>query len=196
VDLIRKITGLTLNTITTAVHFRLLSELRVETFCTASADDSVICGRILFEGIGMPSGLVKPHVFLLIVFATISAAFGQDITKGSIAGVVRDATGASVPNVTVHLKSTSGDRTTTTDGSGTYTFLNLIPSRGYAISVAQPGFETTSLNNIAVEVNQRTTADLTLQVGQSTVRVDVEGSAAQAIDLASTATGAVLDSSL
>jgi hypothetical protein len=127
----------------TPVHFRLLSDLRVETLCT---DPALRFGGPVLEfsskGYKMLFGTVKPHVFLLIVFATISVIFAQDITKGSIAGVVRDATGAAVPNVTVRLKSPSGDHTTTTDGSGTYTFLNLIPSRGYSVSVEQPGFET------------------------------------------------------
>ena len=49
----------------------------------------------------------------------------QDITKGSISGVVHDATGAVVQGATVKLKSPNGDRSTTSDSVGGYTFANL-----------------------------------------------------------------------
>ena len=56
----------------------------------------------------------------------------QDITKGSIAGIVRDASGAVVPGATVKLTSPYGDRDTTTNAAGEYGFLNLVVGPGYS----------------------------------------------------------------
>src|SRR5438477_12560752 len=53
-------------------------------------------------------------IFLALAFWG-GAGKSQDITKGSISGVVRDASGAVVSGVRVHLSSPNGDRETTTD---------------------------------------------------------------------------------
>ena len=66
----------------------------------------------------------------------------QDITKGSILGMVQDPTGAVIPGATVKLTSPYGDRSTTTDQAGQYAFHNLVVGTGYAVSVSQPGFST------------------------------------------------------
>ena len=83
---------------------------------------------------------IKYLVLLLVGVLAASALLGQDITKGSIAGVVRDASGAVIPNVTVRLDSPYGDRQTTTSGNGEYLFSNLVVGSGYAVLVDQPGF--------------------------------------------------------
>src|SRR5713226_4628594 len=82
----------------------------------------------------------------------IVPAFGQDITKGSIAGVVRDATGAVIPNVEVRLKSPYGDRMTTTGSAGDYQFPNLVVGPGYEVSVDKAGFAPAKVSDITVRV--------------------------------------------
>jgi hypothetical protein len=47
--------------------------------------------------------IMRVAPLLLLLFVVVLQ--GQDITKGTIAGVVRDPTGAVVPNVTVKLTS-------------------------------------------------------------------------------------------
>ncbi len=126
----------------------------------------------------------------------IVPAFSQDITKGSIAGVVRDATGAVIPNVEVKLKSPHGDRTTSTGSAGDYQFPNLVVGPGYEVSVERAGFAPAKVSDIAVRVNFRTTVDLTLQVGAVTATVEVASLATETIDLASTTVGASLPETL
>src|SRR6266496_2526261 len=101
---------------------------------------------------------------LLAPLTFIQKAMAQDITKGSIAGVVRDASGSVVVGAKVDVSGQFGSRSTTTDSSGNYVFSNLQVGSGYLISVAQAGFSEARASNLTVGVNQRTTVDLTLQI--------------------------------
>ena len=76
--------------------------------------------------------MIKTLLLVLVVLVSLSA---QDITKGSIAGVVRDATGAVVPGATVKLTSPYGDRTTTTTSEGAYSSQSLVVGSGYNLAV-------------------------------------------------------------
>src|SRR5712692_653924 len=139
--------------------------------------------------------------FRILPLAVLTAlllvpAWGQDITKGSIAGVVRDATGAVIPNTEVRMRSPYGDRTTTTGSLGDYQFPNLVVGPGYEVSVDKAGFAPAKVSDIAVRVNFRTTVDLTLQVGAVTATVEVASIATETIDLASTTVGASLPETL
>ncbi len=125
-----------------------------------------------------------------------SLALAQDITKGSIAGVIRDASGAVAPNVAVQLTSPFGDRSTNTDSAGTYSFQNLMPGGGYVVTAAPPGFATAKIQNVVVAINRQTTVDITLEVGKASETVNVEGGAAATIDLSSTSVGATLNESV
>src|SRR5712692_590953 len=139
---------------------------------------------------------IRRCLFLVLaVFALVSLQ-AQDITKGSIAGVVRDASGAVVVNARVTLISPFGERTTTTNAAGEYTFPNLVVGSGYAVSVSQSGFSTAKYPNLTVGVNQRTTADVMLQVGTTTTTVDVVSVATETIDLVTTTIGGNIDESL
>jgi hypothetical protein len=128
----------------------------------------------------------------LFAFASLQA---QDITKGSIAGAVRDATGAVVPGAPVKLTSPYGDHDTTTNEAGQYSFHNLTPGSGYAISVAQTGFSTATVGSLSVGINQTLTVDISLEVGTAAQSVEVSA-ATTAIDLNSTSAGATLDENL
>ncbi len=120
----------------------------------------------------------------------------QDITKGSIAGVVRDPTGAVVPNATVKLESPNGNRETKTGSAGDYMFSSLVPGPGYVVSVNQPGFSAARLPNLTVSINQRTTADITLSVGTAATTVEVTSGAVETIDTTSTTVGANIPESV
>jgi hypothetical protein len=77
---------------------------------------------------------------LLLALLALTCLQAQDITKGSISGVVRDPSGAVVPGAPVKLSSPYGDRTTTTNSAGAYSFQNLVVGTGYSVTVSQPGF--------------------------------------------------------
>jgi len=133
---------------------------------------------------------------LLAACLGLAALQGQDITKGSIAGVVRDPSGAVIPGAAVTLSSPNGNRTATTDAVGGYTFSNLTAGSGYGVSVRVQGFVPTQARNLTVGVNRQTTQDFTLQVGRAAQQVEVVGGGEATIDMASTTTGGTLDQSL
>ncbi|HEY7303770.1 MAG TPA: TonB-dependent receptor [Bryobacteraceae bacterium] len=132
---------------------------------------------------------------VLLILGLCGRVTGQDVTKGSIAGVVHDASGAVVSGAAVKLTSPFGDRTTTTSSIGEYSFLNLVVGDGYNLSVEQPGFAKAMASNLTVSVNHQTTFDFTLQVGTATQAVEVVETAV-AIDTSSTTIGANIDESL
>lgn len=139
--------------------------------------------------------LLKVSVLLLCILGLVSVQ-AQDITRGSIAGIIRDASGAVVPNATVTLESPSGAHATTTDNAGGYAFMSLTAGSGYNLKVSVQGFVPAQARDVVVGVNRQTTQDFTLQVGQTTQQVEVVATGAAAIDMSSTTTGGVLDSSL
>src|SRR5262249_55401045 len=77
------------------------------------------------------------------------AAFAQT-SSGTIAGEVKDTTGAAIPGVTVEASSPAlieKVRTVVTDGSGQYKIVDLRPGT-YTVTFALPGFGTVKREGI------------------------------------------------
>src|SRR5271155_4749933 len=83
---------------------------------------------------------------------TALPVFGQGVETGSIAGTVKDATGAVISGATVAVKSlaTGLERTATTGSIGQYQIQSLIPGN-YRVTISSAKFET-----------YRTTAEVTV----------------------------------
>ena len=83
---------------------------------------------------------------LVVVFFVVflpAVAWAQSET-GSIAGVVRDASGAVLPGVTVEAASPAlieKVRSVVTDGQGLYRIVDLRPG-AYTVTFTLPGFST------------------------------------------------------
>ena len=103
-----------------------------------------------------------------------SAAWAQRDT-GSIAGTVKDPSGAVVPGakVTVTNVNTGAQFVTRTDPSGEYVASPLLIGR-YRVAVAKPGFKTTVVGPFAIQIQQRAEVDVTLQVGQAIQTIQVQ----------------------
>jgi hypothetical protein len=116
-----------------------------------------------------------------VVWAVHPASLAGQVLYGSIVGSVTDPTGAVIPNakITATNTGTSQVRTDTTDGQGRYNLTNLVPGT-YTVSATATGFRELNQSNVAVTPTTVTRADLALQVGQSTEKVDVS---AQAVTL-------------
>ena len=115
-------------------------------------------------------------------------------TLGGITGEVTDASGGVIPNVTVTVvdEQTSLTRTTTTNGSGTYQFVNL-PIGTYTITYKAEGFDVQKTQHITVQANRTATVNAALKVGQTTTTVEVE--ATPLMNAVDTTNGYVLDTS-
>ena len=104
-------------------------------------------------------------------------AYSQTITTGDVAGVVKDASGAVVPNATITLKNAeTGDvRTVVTGASGDYR-LDLLKPGQYEISAASTGMKT-NLQRFTVLVGQVAEMNMTLNVSATQSVVTVEATA-------------------
>src|SRR5215471_9057397 len=111
-------------------------------------------------------------VFLLI--AAASSGYGQ-ISQSALEGAVKDNSGASIPGATVTLrnKGTTATRTALSDASGQYSFPNLDPAE-YTLSAAFKGFRTLVIASVTLHTGERSTVDLTLQLGDTTQEVTVD----------------------
>ncbi|TAM78963.1 MAG: hypothetical protein EPN47_19830 [Acidobacteria bacterium] len=118
--------------------------------------------------------IILPFLLLaIIIFPAGSKA--QQVATATINGTVTDATGAVVPSAKVMLQNiaTNVEKSTTTNGSGYYTLLNILPGR-YTLTVSKAGFRTITQPAFDLAVNQTTAIDFKLQVGETTQKVTVE----------------------
>jgi hypothetical protein len=130
---------------------------------------------------------------MAICLATASAIGQERMTTGSIGGVIKDANGAAIPNVTVAVTGQTGTRNGTSNEEGVFEVQGLIPGF-YSVRVEQQGFKAAEAKNVEVFVGKQATLSLTLEPGLATEVVQVTDVAAT--DLSSTAVGQNLSNSL
>ncbi|HET9408734.1 MAG TPA: carboxypeptidase regulatory-like domain-containing protein [Candidatus Sulfotelmatobacter sp.] len=96
----------------------------------------------------------------------------------SLFGVVKDQSGAVIPNarVTVRNEETGSSQVTNSDGQGRYRF-NDIQAGNSAVFVAATGFQQFNLTNIYLGVSRNNEIDATLWVGGTNETVEVQASA-------------------
>src|SRR5256885_11530721 len=115
---------------------------------------------------------------VLICLAAIPVAvFAQASGASGIAGVVKDASGAVLPGVTVEASSPAlieKVRTVVTDGSGQYQIVSLPPGV-YTVTFTLPGFSTVKREAIEASVNFTATVNADLKVGAVTETLTVVG---------------------
>ena len=114
---------------------------------------------------------------LSILALSIPLAARAQAVYGSIVGTVVDSSGAGVPNakVTITDLNRSVSFTTTTNESGFFTQRSLIGGR-YQVRIEATGFSA-YVQEVSVSVDQETTVDIKLQVGQLSETVEVTGGA-------------------
>jgi hypothetical protein len=114
---------------------------------------------------------------LLFIFAAARGAAAQ--SSSSIVGVVRDASGAAVPGVTVEVASPAlieRQKVVVTEGDGTYRVVDLRPGK-YTVTFTLPGFQTVRRENVELNTAFTATVDATLTVGGVEEQVTVTGGA-------------------
>ncbi|HEV8369325.1 MAG TPA: TonB-dependent receptor [Pyrinomonadaceae bacterium] len=120
--------------------------------------------------------MTKPRVLLLAALAVLLAGvtvFGQT-TSATLSGVVRDPSGAVIPEVRISVTNsqTGAVRETTSDVEGRYNLTNLLPGR-YDLHAERTGFKTIVQSNIVLSVASSTIVDLAFQVGDVKETVEV-----------------------
>jgi len=126
----------------------------------------------------------------LVCVAALPAIAGAQST---IAGVVKDASGAVLPGVTVEAKSDAlieKTRAVVTNGQGQYTIVDLRPGV-YSLSFTLPGFSTFTRDRIELPANFTATISAELKVGGLEESVTVSGQS-PVVDVQSAARTTVL----
>jgi len=113
---------------------------------------------------------------LLCILSSAILALGQTAST-SLRGIIKDPTGALVPNAKITLvdKATGKVLTAVAASTGYYELVQ-IPPATYTITVSAAGFGDQS-KLAELLVNQPATVDFTLTVQASTVTVDVSATA-------------------
>lgn len=116
---------------------------------------------------------------VLVLWTAASQAARAQEASATVNGVVSDPSGAPIPEAHVSLTNvnTAVVRTTVSNSSGAYAFLNVLPGV-YTLEAAAAGFAKVTQSAVTLEVNQTATFDFHLKIGESQQSVTVEAVAA------------------
>src|SRR5882724_4433059 len=111
------------------------------------------------------STLMGTTLIVVLYLLASAVAYGQ-LSTATLTGVVRDSTGAVVPEASVIIRNaaTTSERRTVTNSAGNYTFLNITPGR-YTLETTASGFRPNKVAEFELQVNQTMTQDTILEVG-------------------------------
>ena len=134
-----------------------------------------------------------PLLLWAVLILVPTTAFAQ----GSIAGTVKDTSGAVMPGVTVEAASPvliEKVRTAVTDGNGRFQIIDLRPG-AYTVTFTLAGFNTVRRDGIAMSGSGAVSVDAELRVGALEETITVTGEA-PVVDTTSVAKQQVLNSEL
>lgn len=129
----------------------------------------------------------KPFAVLMLLCTLVAPAWAQD-QRGSIEGVVRDASGAVLPGATVEATANGVVSSTVTDSVGLYRFPSLAPGN-YRVTANLQGFVAREVVEVRVGLGQMKKVDFalplagvaeTVMVTAQTPLVDVRSTSRQA----------------
>src|SRR3569833_16776 len=156
----------------------------------------MIRGREVFMKDVSVSARCYSRVFLFLLFCVFllaaGAIFGQEVTA-NVTGVVTDPSGAAIAGVKVTATDTqrgtqySGE----TNNDGRYRISNLLVG-SYDVKAEGKGFQTATVSNLTLQLNQTAKLDFPMQVGNLATSIEVT-SEAPLLQTESTQLGQVID---
>jgi Carboxypeptidase regulatory-like domain len=113
----------------------------------------------------LPGMLVRTLVYAAVILALAGASLAQITTTG-IRGIVRDQTGAVIPNATIKItdSATGIEHSAVSSSDGGFLFPNL-QFGSYKLSATASGFQTTVIAAITVESGRATDVSVDMKVG-------------------------------
>src|SRR5262249_24523760 len=124
-----------------------------------------------------PGTLLRARCALTIGIAVLLPGVATAQQVSGIAGVVRDATGAVLPGVTVEAASPvliEKTRAAVTDDNGRYSIIDLRPGT-YAVTFTLPGFSTIRRDDVVLTAGFTATVNAEMVVGALAETVTVTG---------------------
>ncbi len=149
----------------------------------------------------MIASIRKLSLWVFICLAALLLACGMPAEgqtfRGTILGSVTDSSGLPVAGATVTVKNTNTGlvRTVTTTEDGSYSAPEL-PIGNYNVTVEKSGFRSVVVSGIRVEVSTEHRADVSLQPGQISQRVEVTGDTLPQVETTSNTLGGIIESSV
>src|SRR5499433_1536155 len=119
------------------------------------------------------------RVVLAMIASGLLATGASAQTSGTIAGAVRDTTGAVLPGVTVEAASPAlieKIRTVVTDGSGQYRIISLPPGM-YSVTFSLTGFSNVRREGLEVSIGVTAQVNVDMKVGAVAETITVSGEA-------------------
>lgn len=113
--------------------------------------------------------------------------------RTSVQGTVTDPSGAVIPNATLTLKDNQTNQTTVhkSDGNGIFNF-NALPADHFTLTIEGDGFQKKVYNDLQFIPEQANSLQVQMQIGKTDTVVDVDGSAAPAMDTQTSNIGATV----
>src|SRR5579863_5786478 len=129
---------------------------------------------------------------LALVGLLAGAAVAQSTSQ--LNGTVTDPSGAAVPNTQITLTATATglQRSTASNGTGLYQFLD-VPPGTYKLDATAHGFVPYSVPSVMLVVNTPSTINIQLQVTSVATKVTVEGAGAPLINRTDASLGNTLE---
>jgi len=136
---------------------------------------------------------VTTMVLLLTYLVVPIRSLAQTSSTGVITGVIKDQSGAVVPNASIKATNmaTGVERRTTASDSGTYELTQMVPG-DYRVEVEAKGFARYATEPVTVNVLSRVTLDPELKPAGATEQVTVTSEAAPLIETGKTDVGGVI----
>jgi hypothetical protein len=132
--------------------------------------------KVLFRNVrNLRQGTISTLLLMIWLTAFSASALRAQVLYGSLTGTVQDKSGAVISGATVTVtdQGTGEVRTAATNGSGDYSFLDVLPG-AYTVSVPANGsFAPFSEKNIQIEPNRQVRIDVTLQTGTVATSIGV-----------------------
>ncbi len=117
-------------------------------------------------------------LMLLLLVGSAAVPLTAQISSGSLAGNIQDASGAVVPNATVTAtnNATHVASTVKSTSAGSYRFPSL-PLGTYTVTASAAGFSTATETGVLVQISSTSAVDIKLMPGEvnQTVTVDAGG---------------------
>src|SRR5258707_9191640 len=144
--------------------------------------------------------MISPQIprrlaILICSLALVLAPVASASPTGSIAGFVKDQSGANISGAKLTLinVSTNAKEEAVSDSNGGFQFLQLAPAV-YSLHVEAPGFKKEVVNDVLVQVDQITHLDATLQIGSLAETLEVLGEATPLLESDRSTLSNVIDS--
>src|SRR3984893_6968875 len=137
----------------------------------------------------------RPLLLVALMFCLTEAVqMHAQVVGGTILGMIADQSGGVVPQAQILIKNLANGitRTVTTDVAGFYAAPNLLPGT-YEVTASAAGVAATVRTDITLTVGTQQVLKFTLNVGQVGEKGQVT-SETSAVELATSAIGAVVDS--